>query len=124
MRWIIPGAMAMVLAGGGMAHADPAIQGKWMRSDGNALVRIAPCGQKVCATNLWIRDTSKGEEVGDRLEMSLERGSGDTLSGTAYDPKRKLNYSIRVTKRDDGLVTRGCVFGGVICRNVTWTAAN
>jgi uncharacterized protein (DUF2147 family) len=123
MRLFIAGIVAALFVGVGIAAAEPAIHGKWMRGDGNALVRIAPCGQKVCATNLWIRDTSKGEEVGDRLEMSLEPGSGDTFSGTAYDPKRKLNYSIKVTRRDESLVTRGCVFGGVLCRNVTWTAA-
>ena len=47
------------------------IDGTWMRGDGNARVRIAPCGDKVCATNVWIGDTSNGEEVGDRLIMTL-----------------------------------------------------
>ena len=99
------------------------IEGKWMRADGNALVRIAPCGSKICATNLWIGDTSKGEQVGDRLVMSLMADSPASYSGTAYDPKRKLSYSVVVTARNGGLTTRGCFAGKLICKNVSWTAA-
>lgn len=94
-----------------------------MRGDGNALVRIAPCGDKVCATNLWIRDPSKGEAVGDKLVMSLEPRSAASFSGTAYDPKRKLRYSIVVTASGGGLTTRGCFLGKMLCKDVTWTAA-
>jgi len=65
--------------------------GAWMRDDGNARVRIAPCGDKTCATNLWIRDTSKGEAPGDRLVMSLKQSSDTEFSGTAYDPSGELH---------------------------------
>jgi uncharacterized protein (DUF2147 family) len=46
--------------------------GAWMRDDRNARVPIAPCGSELCATSIWIEDTSKGEEVGDRLIISLD----------------------------------------------------
>ena len=101
--------------------ADPS--GVWLRDDGNARVRIAPCGTNICATNLWIRDTSKGEEAGDRLVMSLQPKSPDTLSGTAYDAKRERTYSITVQVSDNSLLTRGCILGGVLCKNVRWQAA-
>jgi uncharacterized protein (DUF2147 family) len=101
--------------------ADPS--GVWLRDDGNARVRIAPCGSNICATNLWIRDTSKGEEAGDRLVMSLQPKSPDTLSGTAYDAKRERTYSITVQVSDNSLLTRGCILGGVLCKNVRWQAA-
>ena len=96
--------------------ADPS--GVWLRDDGNARVRIAPCGRNICATNLWIRDTSKGEEAGDRLIMSLQPKSPDTLSGTAFDEKRERTYSITVQVSDNALLTRGCILGGVLCKNV------
>jgi uncharacterized protein (DUF2147 family) len=112
----------MIAWAGSAGAAEPEIEGKWKRDDGNAVVRIAPCGAKVCATNLWIGDTSQGEEVGDRLEMSLKPKSAGTFSGTAYDPKRNLRYSITVTKQKSGLVTQGCVLAGVLCKNVRWTA--
>ena len=68
----------------GAAAAD--MDGVWVRDDGNARVRIAPCGDKTCATNIWIRDTSKGEAPGDRLIMSVKRSSDTGFSGTASIP--------------------------------------
>jgi uncharacterized protein (DUF2147 family) len=98
--------------------SDP--DGIWARDDGNARVKIAPCGAKLCATNLWIKDSSKGEEVGDRLIMSLERKSDTELSGTAFDPKRDRTYSMTLIIGKNGLITRGCIIGGLLCRDVNW----
>jgi len=124
MRGIVMSVILSALACGAAEAGESGIEGKWKREDGNALVRIAPCGKDICATNLWIRDKSKGEEVGDRLVMSLTPDDANTYSGNAYDPKRKLNYSIVVTSRKGGLVTRGCFVGKMICKDVSWTAAN
>jgi uncharacterized protein (DUF2147 family) len=100
--------------------AERSPDGVWMRGDGNARVRIAPCGSKICATNLWIKDTRKGEEVGDRLVMSLDRKSDTELAGTAYDPKRDKTYAITVIVGPNSLTTRGCVLGGLLCEDVNW----
>lgn len=98
-------------------------QGVWLRDDGNARVRIAPCGPKICATNLWIRDTSKGENVGDKLVMTLDRTTDRQFKGTAYDPKRDRTYDITVIVSENRLVTRGCILAGLLCRDVNWTPA-
>ena len=107
------------------AHADALSEsrGIWMRDDGNARVSIAPCGKQLCATNLWIRDTSNGEQPGDRLIMTLKPKSGQVLVGQAYDPKRKLTYSMTLTVTPGGLLTRGCIVGGLVCKNTGWKAA-
>lgn len=122
MRTAVLTAFVVVISSAAASHAqqsaDPS--GIWLRDDGNARVRIAPCGNNICATNLWIRDTSKGEEAGDRLVMSLQPKSPDTLAGTAYDAKRERTYSITVQVSDNSLLTRGCILGGVLCRNVRW----
>lgn len=56
---------ALCLAFAQMTAAEAAnMDGVWFRDDGNARVRVAPCGNKTCATNLWIRDESKGEAPG------------------------------------------------------------
>ena len=102
------------------AAADPS--GVWLRDDGNARVRIAPCGSDICATNLWIKDTSSGEAVGDKLVMTLKPEADGTLSGTAFDAKRDRSYGMTVTVRPDGLSTRGCI-AKVLCKTVTWTPA-
>ena len=113
--------LAGVLPASDQQAADPA--GIWMRDDGNARVEIAPCGDDICATNLWIGDTSGGEEAGDVLVMTVEPSSGKQLAGTAYDPKRDRTYSITIEVGQDRLVTRGCVLGRLLCRDVSWTPA-
>ena len=100
------------------------MDGVWMRDDGNARVRIAPCGAKMCATNLWIRDTSKGESPGDQLIMSVKRSSDTEFSGTAYDPKRGMTYSLDVTVGNQALKTRGCVLARLLCKTIRWTEVN
>ena len=98
------------------------LDGTWLRDDGNARVRIAPCGDKICATNLWIGDTSKGEAAGDKLVMTLARQPDGTFSGRAYDAKRDWNYAMTITATAGALTTRGCIVGGLICRDVNWKA--
>nr|WP_047576918.1 DUF2147 domain-containing protein [Methylobacterium sp. ZNC0032] len=118
----LPLALALaVLAVDGVSASD--LDGTWLRDDGNARVRIAPCGDKICATNLWIGDTSKGEAAGDKLVMTLARQPDGTFSGSAYDPKRDWTYAMTITARPGALVTRGCIVGGLICRDVNWKAA-
>jgi uncharacterized protein (DUF2147 family) len=105
------------------AHAAN-MDGVWMREDGNARVKVAPCGNKTCATNLWIRDTSKGEEPGDQLIMSLKRSSDTEFSGTAYDPKRRMTFSLDVTLGNQAMKTKGCVLARLLCKTVGWTQVN
>jgi uncharacterized protein (DUF2147 family) len=107
-----------------LAAQERSPDGVWLRDDGNARVRIAPCGSKICATNLWIKDASKGEGVGDRLVMSLDRKSETKLAGTAYDPKRDRSYALTVIVGRNSLITRGCILGGLLCRNVNWAQIN
>lgn len=112
-------ALSVALAQPALANgADPS--GVWLRDDGNARVRIAPCGTDICATNLWIKDTSGGEEVGDRLVLTLKPDGADSLKGEAFDPKRNRRFAMTLTVKPDGLSTRGCIVG-VLCKTVTWT---
>ena len=104
-----------------MAGAEAAdMDGVWSRDDGNARVRIAPCGEKTCATNVWIRDTSKGEALGDQLVLSLKRSSNTEFSGTAYDPRRGMTYSVDVTVGNQTMKTRGCALARLLCKTVGW----
>lgn len=125
MMWRAAAVLVLSIANcSALAAQEPSPDGVWMRDDGNARVRIAPCGSKLCATNLWIKDTSEGEEVGDRLVMSLDRKSDTKLAGTAYDSKRDRTYAITVIVGRNSLTTRGCILGGLLCRDVNWAPAN
>lgn len=104
------------------AAAAQDITGTWARGDGNARVSVARCGQAYCATNVWIRDASSGEKVGDVLVMNVKPQQGNVvLAGSAYDPQRKLNLSATVSVSGDQMTTRGCVLAGMICKRMNWT---
>ncbi len=97
------------------------ILGIWMRGDGAARVRMAVCGDAICATNIWIRDpAAQNEKVGDLLIFRIKQ-TGDSWSGTGYDPQRKLNLSARLRASADSMTTTGCVLAGLICRWTQWT---
>jgi uncharacterized protein (DUF2147 family) len=98
-------------------------EGVWLRDDGNARVQFAPCGDKLCATNLWIKDTSSGEEIGDQLVMTLQPTSSGTLAGTAFDRKRGRTYTLTISLGVRQMSTRGCILGGLFCKEVNWTLA-
>jgi uncharacterized protein (DUF2147 family) len=103
------------------ASANSDITGVWARGDGKAQVRIEPCGEHFCATNIWVKDTARGEAVGDTLVMMVKPDGADRLAGKAYDRKRKLTYSMEIRVEPDQLKSRGCVLGGLACRSVAWT---
>ncbi|MBX3568508.1 MAG: DUF2147 domain-containing protein [Rhizobiaceae bacterium] len=115
--------MLATVAGADAVEGGPDPSGVWLRGDGNARVRIAPCGAKICATNLWIKDSSGGEEVGDRLVMTVKPKNASTLSGKAFDVKRNMTYAIDITVKRSSLTTRGCIVGGLVCKAVNWSRA-
>ena len=112
--------LALLLAGSAALSAEPPLHGKWMREDRNALVSVGPCGPQLCATNTWIGEPSWGEEVGDRLVMTLEQASDGVLTGEGYDPKRNLTVKVRLKVSETRLVSRGCILLGLLCKTVTW----
>ena len=97
------------------------IMGTWMRGDNAARVKMAACGDAICATNIWIKDpVIQNEKVGDRLIFKI-KPSGDGWPGTGYDPQRKLNLSAKLHASSDSMTTTGCVLAGLICRSTKWT---
>ncbi len=119
MTPMIPAAMAINLCLCGMANAAD-IEGRWARGDGNASVRIAPCGPDICAINTWIKPGTPKEKQGDKLVMTIKRGTSGVYSGTAFDPQRDLTYSLTVTVDGDKMVTKGCIIAGLLCKGVEW----
>lgn len=122
MRNIIalPALFAVLLAASPSVAAQD-ITGTWNRGDGNARVSVTRCGQAYCATNIWIRDASSGEKVGHILVMNVKPESKAVLTGSAYDPQRKLNLSATVSVNGDSMTTQGCVLAGMICKTMAWT---
>lgn len=113
-------AAAAAWSAGGTA-SEPSTLGDWERGDGKARVRIERCGRGLCVINTWIKPGTQGEKVGDRLLISTQRSEAPALSGEAWDPQRRLTYSIRMDARDRTMVTQGCWLAGLLCKSMTWT---
>jgi uncharacterized protein (DUF2147 family) len=120
LRTVGSASFALLLAGSAALSAETPLHGKWMREDRNALVTVAPCGQQLCATNTWIGESSWGEEVGDRLVLTLDQASDGVLTGEGYDPKRDLTVKVRLEVSETQLVSRGCILLGLLCKTVSW----
>lgn len=117
-------ATALVLSAGLVvtaAAAESRLDGVWARGDGNAKVRLQPCGGDVCAINTWIKPGTPDEKPGDKLVMSVKPEGNGVYQGTAFDPQRNLNYNISVSVNGDRMVTKGCVLAGILCKDVNWT---
>jgi len=119
MKWIlIIGSIAMLTPSIAQA-AD--IGGNWARGDGKARVKIADCGNDICATNTWIKPGTPKEKTGDRLVMTINQTASGQYSGTAFDPQRNLTYKLSVKVDGDKMTTNGCVLAGLLCRDVSWS---
>ena len=124
------------------ALAGASVQGVWYVQDKSAKVRIAPCGQKLCGTVVWIRDKvaenglppvdSNNPDPGLRTRpiggLQLIRnftsaGDGKWTGGTIYDPKAGKTYASKMTLTPKGeLKVEGCI--SVICVGQTWSTAD
>lgn len=103
------------------ASTGPDISGEWQRSDGTLRVHIAACGPQICAISTWIKDTSRGEQVGDKLVMTLEPQGDSRLIGAAFDVRRKQSYSLSITVERNTMLTHGCMIKGVLCKTMSWS---
>ncbi|ODN71945.1 DUF2147 domain-containing protein [Methylobrevis pamukkalensis] len=119
------GPVRTVLLLAAMLAATPALaaspDGLWARGDGRAKVKIAPCGEKLCAVNTWVNDPSGEEKVGDRLVMDVKPTADNRLDGRAFDPQRDRSYRIIITVAERTMSTEGCVLGGLLCKSIEWT---
>ncbi len=122
-RKIIAAGAAILIMGAasGIARTPVSFEGIWNRGDGKARVRIKPCNAGLCAVNIWIRQGTPHEKVGDILEMNVTETRPSQWTGTAYDPQRRLNMKLTIDVSETSMVTRGCIFMDLACKSMTWT---
>ena len=113
-----------ILVGLASAVLASDVTGEWARVDGKAKVRFAPCGDAVCGTITWLRDTSGPAKVGQQVFFDMKPNGDNTWAGTAFNPDDSREYTGKMTMSGDKLVTAGCVFGGLICQSVDWQRAH
>lgn len=122
----------------GNASPAPSVEGVWLTDDRKGLVRIAPCGERMCGRIVQVLDKGPGVPASDvnnpdprlrnRPILGLTTLSGFARKGTtwtggrAYDPKSGRSYRARLElNRDGSLKVTGCVL--FICRSLRWTRA-
>lgn len=112
------------------ASAKPAIEGQWRNPKGSVVVRVAPCGDAYCGTVVDASRKAKASArkggtaslVGTRILSDVRPAGDGGYRGRAFDPKRNIRApaTIRVIGPST-LIVKGCVLGGIICKEQRWT---
>ncbi|MGC1579669.1 MAG: DUF2147 domain-containing protein [Beijerinckiaceae bacterium] len=109
--------------------------GEWLIEDGDARVRIAPCGADLCGTVAWIKEGSPTVDVnnpdpakrsrpliGSEVLLGLKPSGTSEWTGSLYDAENGRTYVGKLTIVDERHIkVAGCVLGGLICETQTWT---
>lgn len=109
--------------------------GEWLIEDGDARVRIAPCGADLCGTVAWIKEGSPTVDVnnpdpakrsrpliGSEVLLGLKPSGTSEWTGSLYDAETGRTYVGKLTIVDERHIkVAGCVLGGLICETQTWT---
>jgi len=121
---ILSAALGLGLAS--MASADP-VDGTWKtQSDENGgylHVLIAPCGSAICGTiaeaiNKDGEVSSDYEHLGKKMLWDMTaQGQGAYGGGQIWAPDNGKTYRSKMELDGNKLTVKGCVAGGLICRN-------
>jgi len=111
--------LALAATGGAALAGD--VSGEWARVDGKGKVRFAPCGEAICGAITWVRDPAGPGKVGQRVFFDMKPAGENAWIGSAFNPEDGKEYSGKMTMSGASLTTKGCVFGGLICKSVEWT---
>jgi len=112
------------------ALAQTPLEGRWRNAKGSVVVRVEQCGASWCGTVVQASEKAKAGArrggtshlIGTRILTDVRPIGGDTFRGRAFDPKRNVRVpaTIRV-KGPSTLVVKGCLIGGLICKEQRWT---
>jgi uncharacterized protein (DUF2147 family) len=123
------------LALAALAHAAPAwafnVAGVWEVEDGDAHVKIWPCGESLCGDIVWLKQprldaSNENPRLRHRPLMGVELLEGFRRTaenrwegGRIYNPRDGQTYRVDVELlSDDSLKVRGCQL--VFCGEEVW----
>ena len=112
------------------ASAQPALEGQWKNPKGSVVVRVEQCGNAWCATVVDASEKAKASArkggtprlVGTQILSGVRPEGNGVYKGKAFDPKRNIRApaTIKIINPST-LVVKGCVLGGLICKEQRWT---
>ena len=112
------------LLGLATAAAAQEVTGLWERDSGASRVRFTKCGEAVCGTIAWLKESGGPAKLGQRIFYDMKPNGANKWSGSAFNPEDGKTYSGTMTLSGNTLTTAGCVMGGLICRSVKWNRSN
>lgn len=104
---------ALALGATAFAHGN-SILGTWTSDTGATKINFAPCGDAICGTISWLKDTRGKAKVSPRVFTGLNETAPGTYSGTAIDPEDGKQYTGSITVEGNSLSGGGWVLGGLI----------
>lgn len=117
-RYLIP-ATASLLAVATITTAAYAgsANGTWLRSNG-AHVLAFNCGGGL---GLKVTKSPEPQKVGKTIMCGAKASGPNKWKGTVLNLDDNQKYSGYVTLNGNSLTLSGCVLGGIICKNDTWS---
>lgn len=104
------------LAAASSAHATAA-NGTWLRSNG-AHVLAFDCGGGL---GLKVTKSPEAGKAGKTIMCGAKPAGPNKWKGTVLNLDDGQKYSGTVSLNGGSLTLSGCVLGGIICKNDTWT---
>ena len=115
------------------ASAVP-IEGRWQNPKDSVIIDVAQCGAGTwCGRVSWASSKARADArkggtqrlVGTRLLSGLRPDGDGGWKGRAYLPKRNMHANAIIrTAGSDTMVVKGCLVGGMICKQQRWTRVN
>jgi uncharacterized protein (DUF2147 family) len=114
---------------------SPGIAGDWLTADRSAIVRVGPCGERLCGTVVRVLARGNGVPstdvnnpdralrshplVGLKVLTGFARDGSGWTGGRAYDPKTGGSYRAKLSLGgDNSLTVTGCIL--FICKSQRW----
>ena len=101
-----------------------ALEGKWANPKRSVIVDVDRCGDAYCGTVSWAnaKNREKGATPGTRVLSDLKPTGKGVYKGRAFEPKRNLRGGATVRQvGPDTMIVKGCVIGGLLCKEQRWT---
>lgn len=94
-------ALSTALSGTASAGSDPT--GIWMNDTGRGAVEIKHCGDAVCGTVVWTKNSADADGCGKQIMGDVAPvGGGVWDNGWIYDPERGRKFDVELTPLNDG----------------------
>ena len=97
------------------------VLGEWLRDDGPGKVRFSQCSDAVCGFITAKNGPDDHGKIGQEVFFDMKPDGDSAWRGTAFNPEDGKEYSGKMSLAGAKLTTAGCVFGGLICKSLTWS---